>query len=244
MRTSIPTVADIKAANFFANKIIFEDRAAHNWYRFVLSYPPHLVRTYLQRFGLGGKQLVLDPFCGTGTTLVECKKSGISSVGVESHPMAAFASQTKVEWDIEADEFMTHATRIGIRTTKQLSREQISDCEFNRVLGLSRLRSLSDELLDLLLTDSISPLPLHKVLSLLDCIKAEPDSPFANHELLALASAVVNSISNLHFGPEVGVTAPKYDSPVVAPWLEKISSMQRDLSSSFSSLTPWLYRRE
>ena len=33
------------------NKVRSEDRAVHEWYRFVLSFPPHLVQTYLQRFG-------------------------------------------------------------------------------------------------------------------------------------------------------------------------------------------------
>ena len=37
---------------------------------FVLSYPPHLVRHYISRFELDDKSAVLDPFCGTGTTLV------------------------------------------------------------------------------------------------------------------------------------------------------------------------------
>src|SRR2546426_10997426 len=80
------------------NKLHPQDRAAHEWYRFVLSFPPHLVRDYLRRFGIGAKDRVLDPFCGTGTTLVECKKLGISSVGVEANPMAYFASQVKVDW--------------------------------------------------------------------------------------------------------------------------------------------------
>jgi len=53
------------------NKLRVEDRAAHDWYRFVLSFPAHLVRTYLDRFGLAPGHTVLDPFCGTGTTLVE-----------------------------------------------------------------------------------------------------------------------------------------------------------------------------
>ena len=29
-----------------------EDRAVHRWYNFVLSFPPHLVRQYLDRFGV------------------------------------------------------------------------------------------------------------------------------------------------------------------------------------------------
>lgn len=50
------------------NKLRIEDRAAHDWYRFVLSFPAHLVRTYIDRFALNAKHTVLDPFCGTGTT--------------------------------------------------------------------------------------------------------------------------------------------------------------------------------
>ena len=80
------------------------DWAFHDWYRFVLSFPPHLVREYAERFGLGGGQTVLDPFCGTGTTLVECMKLGVRSVGLETNPMAHFASAVKVDgWRAPAD---------------------------------------------------------------------------------------------------------------------------------------------
>jgi len=64
------------------NKLRPEDRTAHDWYRFVLSFPPHLIRDYAQRSGLCPGATVLDPFCGTGTTLVEFKKLGIESVGI------------------------------------------------------------------------------------------------------------------------------------------------------------------
>src|SRR5881392_536732 len=53
------------------NRLYPEDRAVHDWYRFVLSFPPHLVRDYLERFGVNSCHQVLDPFCGTGTVLVE-----------------------------------------------------------------------------------------------------------------------------------------------------------------------------
>src|SRR6185503_16551234 len=67
------------------NKVRAEDASIHDWYRFVLSFPPHLVRDYLQKFGIDEKKTVLDPFCGTGTTLVECNKLGIESVGIEAN---------------------------------------------------------------------------------------------------------------------------------------------------------------
>ena len=83
------------------NKLRREDRSAHDWYRFVLSYPPHLVRDYLGKFGLGPEHCVLDPFCGTGTTLVECKKRGVLSIGIEANPVMAFASRVKVDWGVD-----------------------------------------------------------------------------------------------------------------------------------------------
>ena len=95
------------------NKLRVEDRSAHDWYRFVLSYPAHVVRTYTERFGLNASHTVLDPFCGTGTTIVECKKLGIPSCGIEPNPMAVFASRTKVDWKIGAEvlNWFVHAMR-------------------------------------------------------------------------------------------------------------------------------------
>jgi DNA modification methylase len=85
------------------NKLQRQDHAAHQWYRFVLSFPPHLVRDYIKKFELDESHLVLDPFCGTGTTLVECQKLGIQAVGLESNPVTCFASRTKLDWRIEPD---------------------------------------------------------------------------------------------------------------------------------------------
>jgi len=91
------------------NKLRAEDRLAHDWYRFVLSFPPHLIRNYAERFGLTSGATVLDPFCGTGTTLVECKKLGINSSGIERNPMAWFASRVKLDWKVDPDGLMKHA---------------------------------------------------------------------------------------------------------------------------------------
>jgi tRNA G10 N-methylase Trm11 len=95
------------------NKVEDADRPAHGWYRFVLSFPPHLVRDYVQRFGLEAGQCVLDPFCGTGTTVVECKKLGIRGIGVEAHPMSHFASSVKVNWSPDAEGFERSAVEIA-----------------------------------------------------------------------------------------------------------------------------------
>jgi hypothetical protein len=209
----------------YENKLRVEDRAAHDWYRFVLSFPPHLVRRYLERFGITREMRALDPFCGTGTTLVECKKLGIAGVGIERNPMAYFASRVKLDWTPDPDQLISHAQEVARHTLAALGNDGIDD---ETELPLFRrsgqghrgaLRALRAEEFSLLLKDSISPLPLHKTLVLLDSLEEHRHPVYTDHERLALAHAIVFEISNLHFGPEVGVGPPKTDTAVVAPWL-------------------------
>src|SRR5688572_23093701 len=134
------------------NKLRVEDRAAHDWYRFVLSYPAHIVRTYVERFGLDSKHNVLDPFCGTGTTMVECKKLGIPSCGIEPNPMAAFASRTKVDWEVDADQLVAHAARIAKLVLQKFDEQGIQDEGALELFGRqgkpqAALRGLAPELL-------------------------------------------------------------------------------------------------
>lgn len=89
-----------KIRNWDKNKLFHIDRQFHDWYRFVLSYPPQLVRDYIRKFKLASDDLVLDPFCGTGTTLVESKLQKVPSVGIEANHFAHFASSVKIDWDV------------------------------------------------------------------------------------------------------------------------------------------------
>lgn len=206
-------------SNGLANKIDDGDKMFHDWYRFVLSFPPHLVRDYLYKFRLQNGQTILDPFCGTGTTIVEAKLGRINSIGIEPNPMAHFASCVKSDWNLNSEELLKHAYCIS-----ECAKEKIKKSD------LENLHKLPAESEALLLTDSISPLPLHKALILLEQINKEKESLFYNHELLALAKSLVFSISNLYFGPEVGVRRnKKNDAPVVESWLSEIDIMARDI---------------
>jgi DNA modification methylase len=214
--------------NGAANKLDSSDRAFHDWYRFVLSFPPHLVREYVGRFGLHRGETILDPFCGTGTTIVEAKRLGIGSIGLETNPMAQFASSVKVDWEIHPDALIEHAQRVAESALKTFAAGDGVD-----------LRRLPSEAFRLLLKDSISPLPLHKSLILLEELRSLKNEAFYRHELLALAKTLVFSASNLHFGPEVGVTsAKKDDAPVVESWLSEVYSMANDLRIAEKETAP------
>ena len=213
------------------NRIYESDLPVHEWYRFVLSFPPHLARSYAERFALSESQTLLDPFCGTGTTLVEAKKLGIGSVGIEANPMAHFAARVKTSWNKDPSGLERYGEEIADRARDIIDERAL---EFGPLFSIGsvadkKLRTLSDEQSSLLIKNSISALPLHKTLSLLECIERRGRNCFEDNGKLALAKQAVNKISNLRFGPEIGVGKIKDDAPVIRPWLEAVKGMARDL---------------
>lgn len=215
-------------SNGRANKLSLQDRAFHDWYRFVLSFPPHLVRDYINKFDLNQKSVVLDPFCGTGTTLVELKLAGMNAIGLEGNPFPHFASSIKTDWNLDPDLLFSRSQKIATEVFSVLKAQGIDD-NLSFETEHKNLRALSDDAEKLILTNSISPLPLHKSLVLLDILKQHKNEPYYPHALLALGNALVFKISNLHFGPEVGVKKPKIDVPVISNWLFEVEKMTKDL---------------
>lgn len=212
------------------NKLRVEDSSIHDWYRFVLSFPPHLVQQYLETFCVDQTSFVLDPFCGTGTTNVECKKHGVSSWGIEASPLTHFVSKTKCVWANDTFNFLNTAKQIALTAARTIN-------------SLSKPRTLSEEQTSLILKNSICEQPLSSTLVLRDSIRAA-NSPFEDYYLLALAKHIVYSYSNLKFGPEVGISRKKKESvDVVEIWLSEIERMETDLeywkhhSSTFADIS-------
>lgn len=200
------------------NKLQPSDRAFHDWYRFVLSYPPHLVRHYFNQFGLTENATVLDPFCGTGTTIVEAKKNGLASVGVEAVPMSQFACRTKVQWTVDVSAVATAQQQVMALAAAQMT--------------VPPLLSFTPEQQAIVVKNSIGDRPLHQCLVLRRAIATVTQQPVRDLFNLALAYVAVHEASNLKFGPEVGIRRRKReDVPVLACWQAKVEQMTTDLAA-------------
>lgn len=69
-------------------------RFTHYLFRFPAKFHPPAIRCLIDRYSKPGDS-ILDPFCGSGTLLVEALVAGRNAVGVDVDPVAAFISRVK-----------------------------------------------------------------------------------------------------------------------------------------------------
>ena len=70
------------------------DRLTHYLFRFPAKFHPPVVGKLIDDYSKPGDH-ILDPFCGSGTMLVEAAVAGRNAVGLDVDPVAAFVSRVK-----------------------------------------------------------------------------------------------------------------------------------------------------
>lgn len=67
----------------------------HGIHPYPAKFIPQIPRTLIKLFHPGDQSPVLDPFCGSGTTLVEAVCAGLPSIGVDVNPLATLIAKVK-----------------------------------------------------------------------------------------------------------------------------------------------------
>lgn len=83
-------------------------RPIYNWFPMKEAFSRNLVGLLAETWGLREGDLVLDPFCGVGTTPLACKELGLDCVGYDVHPALLLASRVKLR-DYNLEELLAAA---------------------------------------------------------------------------------------------------------------------------------------
>ena len=215
----------------------------HNWYNFVLGYSPTFPEYVLNREGTNQNDFVVDPFMGSGTTLVCCKAHGIPSAGIDANDIMVESAQVKLNWELDVDRLKTmcgvliekiHA-EIG---TIDWSGNQTSATDSQLPLlntsgkALPNYESFAEAHRPSMLPQKyISDRALAKATIIDKMIENTIQEPDAKRLFDFALTSIIVPISNVRYGPGFGVGAPKDDVDVVGMFAEKLNRMLSDLAS-------------
>ncbi|MGI0070572.1 MAG: DNA methyltransferase [Thermoplasmata archaeon] len=78
-----------------------ESLPVHRWWPYVQGYSAEFVRDVVNAAALPARATVLDPFAGSGTTLVEARRAGARALGTELLAPAVLAARVKTGFELD-----------------------------------------------------------------------------------------------------------------------------------------------
>ncbi len=191
----------------------------HRWVPWIAGFSSDFVKDVLERYA-NDQTIVLDPFAGVGTTLVEAALFGYNAYGFEINPYAALASRVKVNsYKIDTEILNNHILHF-----RQFYNEKLTSSYVPKSHPPKGFKTRSA---------FYSPKVLNKVLISQDFIVSLDDTNIRNLFKLAFASTMV-SYSNYSYEPSLGrrVSAGKseiLDYPVSELIARKLSEFSEDI---------------
>jgi DNA modification methylase len=191
----------------------------HRWVPWIAGFSSEFVRDTLNRY-LDRQGIVLDPFAGVGTTLVEAILAGHRAIGFEINPYAAMACQTKLNaCDIDTDKLYREIARF-----RAFYHEKAASNYAPISVPPKGFKTRAD---------FYSPAVLRKVLIMHDFIDIINDIKIQDLFKLAFASTMIR-YSNYSYEPSLGrrVSSGKeeiLDFPVIETILHKLNEMAKDI---------------
>jgi hypothetical protein len=199
----------------------FRNGEIHDWYRIVLGYSDHLVASLIKEFGLKAGDCVLDPFSGSGTTAVECQKLGIDSWAIDANPSSCFATRVKTRWNIDPDRLVSCGKQLVKRAI--LARRNVVSLRKDATYGYLSSSGMLDR-------KWITSANLYDVLAIKCSIRrSRMAAPYSDLLLLALTHVLLNTASNIRFGPELYCLKTTRRANVIQAFNERVAKMADDL---------------
>jgi SAM-dependent methyltransferase len=198
-----------------------KQRPIHRWVPWIAGFSAEFVRDSFARYlpaSRASTAIVLDPFCGVGTTLIEAMRCGHDAIGFEVNPYPALAARAKCE----AVALSPLQVNTFIRKFEEYMRQPAGDA--GSVAPPEHFRSR---------IPFFGPHAQAKVLKALGFIRRLPVPPIQDLFSIAFGSVMVN-LSNYSYEPSLG-TRPaagkptQDDGPVAESIVTKLLAMKSDV---------------
>lgn len=201
---------------FMGNKT----QPVHRWVPWIAGFSRDFVQDALIRY-LPQPGVVLDPFAGVGTTLVEAVWQGHQAIGFEINPYAALACQAKTR----AGKIPLETFQAEIKRLQTFYHERVATDYHPQSTPPPGFRTRGA---------FYSPAVLRKVLIVQDFIAALPESALADLFRLAFSATMVR-YSNYSYEPSLGRRASAgkpeiVDFPVGETIFARLQEMAADIA--------------
>lgn len=207
----------------------------HDWYLMPEAYSEPLIVDAIERFGMGIGDTILDPFSGTGTTVVTAVLRGINGIGLEINPFLCFASHVKLNRGVDLRDFKLSLGCVLNEAEPLLKSLSVEQDLFTRSLSSEvgqRARTILSKLNEPYmprLHKWMARAVVEKILILRYLIETIVPTSVRPHFLLALAS-ILRPVSNMKLVPHAfGSNIQKKDAPVYELFAQKITKICEDL---------------
>lgn len=216
IRIDHPLCVDKSYLEFLNNK----KEMINRWYTLLEDFPPSLVWKRLRKYDIHPEDTVLDPFCGSGTTVVSTKLYGARSIGIDVNPVATFVTRVKTTWGIDVREFKRHANSLlnDLQEASSILKEvRITTPALSNIPKMERNQWLK-------------PYEQNLVAFVKESIKEVENKDIQDIFLLALVEAAQES-SNAFFCPGTSFYPFKKRPPFLDAFVQKLRMIYEDLQA-------------
>jgi DNA modification methylase len=182
----------------------------YDWYSYKHSFSRDLVIKLIEKFRLNDEDKILDPFCGSGTTLLASKEIGIPVQGIDILPFSVFISNAKL---LRYDE---RHIETAINEIKNLLEENNTGYILNKTKKELLINFFREDILD-------------KILFIREWIERKDDAETRYFLLTALLSILEDVSYTRKDGGFLRILKGKKIPVLKSIYLSKLHKMVRDI---------------
>ena len=182
----------------------------YDWYSYRHSFSRDLVIKLIEKFRLNDKDKILDPFCGSGTTLLASKEIGIPVQGIDILPFSVFISNAKLL------RYNERHIETAINEIKNLLEENNTDYILNKTKKELLINFFREDILD-------------KILFIREWIERKDDAETRYFLLTALLSILEDISYTRKDGGFLRILKGKKIPVLKSVYLSKLHKMVRDI---------------